>query len=83
MPTVPLSIALVDLADLDDNVGLLYNGLGVNPATGHVYVNTLKGFGNFFTTNSIWEFDFAASMDTPVHKFDNYTHFPAGVFFNQ
>lgn len=74
---------LVDLADLDDNVGLLYNGLGVHPVTGHVYVNTLKGFGNFFTTNSIWEFDFAASMDTPVHKFDNYTHFPAGVFFNQ
>lgn len=74
---------LVDLADLDDNVGLLYNGLGVHPVTGHVYVNTLKGFGNFFTTNSIWEFDFAASMNTPVHKFDNYTHFPAGVFFNQ
>ena len=73
---------LVDLAALDDNVGLLYNGLGVNSATGHVYVNTLKGFGNFFTTNSIWEFDFTASMDTPVHKFDNYTHFPAGVFFN-
>lgn len=74
---------LVDLAALDDNVGLLYNGLGVHPVTGHVYINTLKGYGNFFTTNSIWEFDFATSMDAPVHKFDNYTHFPAGVFFNK
>lgn len=74
---------LVDLADLADNVGLLYNGLGVNPSTGHVYVNTLKGLGNFFTTNAVWEFDFDVSVDTPVHKFDNYTHFPAGVFFNR
>ena len=73
---------LVDLAALDDNVGLLYNGLSVHPATGHVYINTLRGFGNFFTTNSIWEFNFDASLDTPVHKFDNYTHFPAGIFFN-
>lgn len=74
---------LVDLASLDDNVGLLYNGLSAHPATGHVYINTLKGFGNSFTTNSIWEFDFDSSLDTPVHKFDNYTHFPAGVYFNK
>lgn len=74
---------LVNLSSLDDNVGLLYNGLSVHPVTGHVYINTLKGFGNSFTTNSIWEFDFDSSMDTPVHKFDNYTHFPAGVFFNK
>lgn len=74
---------LVDLALLDDNVGLLYNGLGVHPVTGHVFVNTLRGLGNFFTTNSIWEFDFDASPDTPVHKYDNYTRFPAGVFFNK
>lgn len=72
---------LVDLASLNDNVGLMYNGLGVHPVTGHVYANTLKGFGNFFTTNSIWEFDFDASLDTPVNRFDDYTHFPAGVYF--
>ena len=72
---------LVDLASLDDNVGLLYNGLGVSPATGHVYANTLKGFGNAFTTNTIWEFDFDASLDTPVHRFDDHTRFPAGVYF--
>lgn len=72
---------LVDLASLDDNVGLLYNGLGVSPATGHVFVNTLKGFGNAYTTNTIWEFDFNVSLDTPVNRFENYTHFPAGVYF--
>ena len=65
---------LVDLASLDDNVGLLYNGLGVSPATGHV-------FGNAYTTNTIWEFDFNVSLDTPVNRFENYTHFPAGVYF--
>ena len=61
---------------------MLYNGLGVNPVTGHVYINTLRGVGNFFTTNSIWEFDFDASLDTPVRRFDNYTRFPAGFYFN-
>lgn len=74
---------LLDLASLDNNVGLLYNGLGVNPRTGHVFINSLRGYGNFFTTNSIWEFDFDASLDTPVHKYDNYLHFPAGIFFNK
>lgn len=74
---------LTDLSALDDNAAQLYNGLGVNPATGHVYVNTIRGMGNFFSTNSIWEFDFDASLETPVHKFDNYTHFPAGFYFNR
>lgn len=79
----PQDEMLVDLSSLDDNARELYNGLSVHPATGHVYVNTIKGVGNFFTTNSIWEFDFDASLDTPIHRFDNYTHFPAGMFFNK
>lgn len=78
----PQDEMLVDLSNLDDNARELYNGLGVHPVTGHVYVNTIKGVGNFFTTNSIWEFDFDANPDTPVHRFDNYTRFPAGAFFN-
>lgn len=78
----PQDELIVNLSNLDNDAVQLYNGLGVNPVTGHVYINTIKGFGNFFTTNSIWEFDFDTSLDTPVHKFDNYTRFPAGIFFN-
>ena len=74
---------LVDLAELDTEAGLLYNGLGVNPITGNVFINTLKGFGNNYTTNSIWEFDFDTSSDTPLNKYDNYTRFPAGMYFNK
>lgn len=74
---------LVDLTELDTEAGLLYNGLGVNPITGNVFINTLKGFGNNYTTNSIWEFDFDTSSDTPVNKYDNYTRFPAGMYFNK
>ena len=74
---------LTDLFNLDGNAVQLYNGLGVNPITGHVFINTVKGFGNFFTTNSIWEFDFSSSLDIPVRRIDNLTHFPAGFYFNE
>ncbi|HBB06672.1 MAG TPA: hypothetical protein DCZ73_02830 [Bacteroides sp.] len=73
---------LFDLYDLDDNARMTYNGLGVHPITGHVFINTLKGFGNDFRTNAIWEFDFDTSMEEPVRKFENYLNFPAGVYFN-
>lgn len=73
---------LVDLSSLDDNAWESYNGVGVNPANGRVYVNTIRGVGNFFTTNQIWVFD-PSNFEAPLFKFDNYTHFPAGVFFNK
>ena len=71
---------LCDLNLLDNNAGLLYNGLAVHPVTGHVYANSIKSFP-LFTTNQIWVFDFEASVDSPFAKYENYTHFPAGVFF--
>lgn len=52
----------------------------VHPVTGHVFINTIKGYAQF-TTNQIWEFDFKANAETPVAKYENYTHFPAGFFF--
>lgn len=48
----------------------MYNGLGVNPTTGYVYANTLKGVGPFYTTNQLWVFDFAGSTGTPLFKFE-------------
>lgn len=72
---------LCDLNSLDDNAKVLYNGLGVNTATGLLYVNTIKGVGPFYTTNSIWEFDINGDWAAPKNKYDNYTNFPAGFFF--
>lgn len=73
--------ALVDLYDLDPEALKMYNGISINPATGILYANSIKGYGNFFTTNSIWGFDTNGSMENYLYKFDDYTHFPAGIYF--
>lgn len=78
----PQDEMLIDLASLDDNAQVTYNGLGVNPVNGYVYANTLKGVGPYYTTNQLWAFDFTQSTDTPLYKYENYTRFPAGFFFN-
>lgn len=72
---------LCDLNSLDNNAKELYNGLGINQSTGTLYVNTIKGVGPFYTTNSIWEFDLNGNWTAPKNKYDNYTNFPAGFFF--
>lgn len=77
----PQDEILTDLSLLDEKAQIMYNGLGVNPTTGYVYANTLKGVGPFYTTNQLWVFDFAGSTGTPLFKFENYTRFPAGFFF--
>lgn len=71
---------LTDISTLDDNAGLLYNGLGVHPVTKNVYINTIKSFA-LYAQNTIWSFDFNNSAETPVAKYENYTNFPAGFFF--
>ena len=71
---------MVDVSALDKNAGLQYNGLGVHPVTGRVYINTLKSFANY-GQNQIWGFDFSASTEAPAVKYENYTNFPAGFFF--
>ena len=71
---------MVDVSALDKHAGLSYNGLGVHPVTGRVYINTIKSYAQF-TQNQIWGFDFAASAEAPAVKYENCTHFPAGFFF--
>ena len=63
----------------DDDAKRLYNGLAVHPATGNLYVNTIKGVGPFYTTNHIWVVD--PSSGEPVQTYEDYTNFPAGTFF--
>ena len=53
---------MVDVSALDKNAGLQYNGLGVHPVTGRVYINTLKSFANY-GQNQIWGFDFGISTE--------------------
>ena len=72
---------LCDLNFIDNNAKELYNGLGINPSTDMLYVNTIKGVGPFYTTNSIWEFDTTGDWTVQKNKYDNYTNFPAGFFF--
>lgn len=74
-------IIIDDINELDPNARQFYNGLAVHPATGEIYINTIKGVGPFYTTNHIWVFDFNNNNKEPIHKFQDYTSFPAGVFF--
>ncbi len=71
---------MVDPSALDSNAGQSYNGLGVHPVTGCVYMNTIKSYA-LYAQNQIWCFDFAVSSDTPAAKYENSTRFPAGFYF--
>lgn len=71
---------LVDVSTLDKSAGERYNGLGIHPATGRIYINTIKSFANY-GQNQIWGFDFGTSTEAPAVKYENYTNFPAGFFF--
>lgn len=72
---------MTDVKDHIQNAGIVYNNLGVHPATGEVYFNTIKGYGLDFLINDISVFNFSGA--TPVLKADykDHTHFPSGIFF--
>lgn len=72
---------LADLSELDSNARIVYNGMGIHPVSGHLYINTIKGMGTLYTTNTIWEFDPTNGFTQPVNKWNDYTNFPAGFFF--
>lgn len=79
--SLPRDEELIDLYSLDRTALIMYNGINVNPATGILYANSIKGYGNFFTTNTIWGFDTSGNWENCLYRFDGYTHFPAGIFF--
>ena len=53
---------LADLSTLDANALQGYNGPAIHPATGHLFVNTIKSFP-LFTQNQAWEFDPAVAFE--------------------
>lgn len=71
---------MVDVKDMVENANIVYNTVAVEPLTGDVYFNTIKGYSDV-NVNQISVFDF--SGDTPALKaaYNDHTKYPAGVFF--
>lgn len=63
------------------NAGMLYNTMAIHPKTGHVYINTIKGYGWDFLINNISVFNFEGTSPILEANYKDYTHFPAGIFF--
>lgn len=72
---------LVTMSSLDENAGLVYNVPAIDPISGLLYVNTLKGFGADFTTNHIWVLN-PKDPQNPVKKYEDVIRFPAVICFN-
>ena len=75
------TVALTDVKKHIANFGMLYNNPAVHPVTGEVYYTSIKGYGMDYLVNDIAMFDFSDSSPFMVEDFQNYTRFPAGVFF--
>ncbi|GAE21491.1 hypothetical protein JCM10003_951 [Bacteroides pyogenes JCM 10003] len=74
---------MIDTKTLVSNANMVYNGPGVHPITGDVYINTIKGFGWDFTINNISVFNFDEKLPSPLKaNYEDYTRFPAGIFFS-
>lgn len=63
------------------DAGMLYNTMAVHPKTGHVYINTIKGYGWNFLVNNISVFNFDGASPILEANYKDHTHFPAGIFF--
>lgn len=72
---------LFDVYDFDAVVGnTLYNGPGLHPLTGELYITSMGDFTNYATDNMVWVFSPSAPAQ-PVAQYKGYVHFPAGVYF--
>lgn len=72
---------MVDAKDFVENVGVVYNTCAVHPLTGEVYFNSIKGYGLDYLINNISVFDFSGNEPKLSANYENYTAFPAGIFF--
>lgn len=72
---------MVDAKTMVDDANMVYNNLSVDPVSGQVYLNTIKGYGWDFLINNISVFDFSGTTPKLSANYKNHTHFPAGIFF--
>lgn len=72
---------LFDVYDFDAIVGnSLYNGPGLHPVTGELYVASLGDYTNYATDNMVWVFSPTAAAQ-PVAQYKGHVRFPAGFYF--
>lgn len=72
---------LFDVFDFDPVTGnSFYNGPGLHPVTGELYVTSMGDYTNYATDNMVWVFS-AANPAQPLAQYKGYAHFPAGVYF--
>lgn len=72
---------MVDAKEFVEDANTVYNTVAVDPVTGDVILNTIKGFGEKAKTNQITVFDFSGKEPVIKKAYNNYTKYPAGVFF--
>lgn len=72
---------MVNVKDHVENGKQGYNAINVNPKTGYVYVNTIKGYGSDFLINNITIWNFNGNTPVLEKDYKNHTHFPAGIYF--
>ena len=73
--------ALGDVKSNIANWGIIYNMPAIHPVTGEYYFNTILGYGWSFLTNDISVYDLSSGAPAMVADYQNYTLFPAGIFF--
>ncbi len=73
---------LGDIKSTIANWGMIYNMPAIHPITGEYYYNTILGYGWSFLTNDISVYDMSSGVPSLVADYQNYTHFPAGIFFS-
>lgn len=72
---------MVDASTLVENSNTVYNTIAVNPLSGEVYLNTVKGWGDSRLVNHISVFDFSGTEPKLSANYEGYTNYPAGTFF--
>lgn len=72
---------MIDIKTLLPNTSVTYNTIAVHPLTGKLYMNRLKAFGWDFLINNICVLKDTGDTLELEENYENYTHFPAGIFF--
>ena len=72
---------MADAQTMVENANIVYNNIAVHPITGEVYLNTIKGYADYKTSNRISVFNFSGTSPELSSNYANYTRFPAGIFF--